>query len=135
MRGHVGATKTNESEQMIPLDERLVVVLLDLREHSAFKQDEDWMFPSDVYVGRKPLSYPGVWWAFREAAKAAVIPHFGTHTLRHMYRSFLSATGTTLDVQKALMRHADIRTTLSYGQEDRTQMQQIQSRISDRVLQ
>ena len=40
---------------------------------------------------------------------------FGVHTLRHSYRSWLDAVGTEIAVQQKLMRHADIRTTMSYG--------------------
>jgi len=39
---------------------------------------------------------------------------FGTHTLRHSYRSWLDAVGTTIAVQQKLMRHADIRTTMTF---------------------
>jgi integrase len=33
----------------------------------------------------------------------------------HTYRSWLDAAGTTLAVQQKLMRHADIRKTMLYG--------------------
>jgi integrase len=61
------------------------------------------------------VSYPWVWRAFQNAADRAVIPRFGVHTLRHSYRSWLDAVGTELAVQQKLMRHVDIRTTMSYG--------------------
>jgi integrase len=52
----------------------------------------------------------------QDAAKAAGLETFGTHTLRHSYRSWLDAVGTSLAVQQKLMRHADIRTTMNiYG--------------------
>ena len=36
--------------------------------------------------------------------------------MRHTYRSWLDAVGTTIAVQQRLMRHADIRTTMNvYG--------------------
>jgi integrase len=53
---------------------------------------------------------------FQDAAVAAKLETFGTHTLRHTYRSWLDAVGTTIAVQQKLMRHADIRTTMNvYG--------------------
>jgi site-specific recombinase XerD len=38
----------------------------------------------------------------------------GWHTLRHTYRSLLGKLKTQLEVQKTLMRQADISTTLKY---------------------
>jgi integrase len=35
--------------------------------------------------------------------------------MRHSYRSWLDAVGTGIAVQQKLMRHADIRTTMKYG--------------------
>jgi len=103
---------------------------------SLFREQTDWIFPSDVYIGRLPLSYPGVWKAFKKAAADAGLPHFGTHSLRHTYRSWLDATGTPLGIQQKLMRHADIRTTMNqYGEADRDRMQQAQSVITGKVLQ
>jgi integrase len=53
---------------------------------------------------------------FQDAATAAGLEAFGTHTLRHSYRTWLDAVGTTIAVQQKLMRHADIRTTMNvYG--------------------
>lgn len=43
------------------------------------------------------------------------IGKMGWHTLRHSYRAQLKHRGTPLDVQKELMRHSDLKTTLGYG--------------------
>jgi hypothetical protein len=51
----------------------------------------------------------------QKAAKAKGLGGIGWHTFRHTYRSLLSACGTPLDVQKELMRHAELRTTMDYG--------------------
>ena len=47
--------------------------------------------------------------------REASIGGIGTHTFRHTYRTWLDSVGTPLGVQQKLMRHADIRTTMSYG--------------------
>ncbi len=39
----------------------------------------------------------------------------GWHTFRHTYRSLLDDTGAPVGVQPKLMRHADIATTMKYG--------------------
>lgn len=47
---------------------------------------------------------------------AGVLGRVGWHTFRHMYRSWLDATGAPLGVQQKLMRHAQISTTMNvYG--------------------
>lgn len=49
------------------------------------------------------------------AADRAAIGKVGRHTFRH-YRASLKPCGTPLEVQKDLMRHADIRVTVEvYG--------------------
>ena len=53
---------------------------------------------------------------FQKAGVKAGIGGLGTHSLRHIYRSWLDAVGTPIVVQQKLMRHADIRTTMNtYG--------------------
>lgn len=53
----------------------------------------------------------------RKAGIAAEIGgDIGWHTFRHSYRSWLDETGAPLTVQKELMRHASIQTTINiYG--------------------
>ena len=53
-----------------------------------------------------------------------------THTMRHTYRSWLDAVGTTIAVQQKLMRHADIRTTMNiYGDVVTDEMSKAQSKV------
>ena len=56
--------------------------------------------------------------ARREAATAAGYGSIGRHTFRHKYETLLRGVDTPLDVQQRLMlmRHADIRTTMQYGE-------------------
>jgi integrase len=83
---------------------------------TQFGGPNDWVFASPSQLGRLPWSYPWTWKMFQDAAVAAKLETFGTHTLRHTYRSWLDAVGTTIAVQQKLMRHADIRTTMNvYG--------------------
>lgn len=87
-----------------------------IRCKSDFRTDADWIFASPLKLGRLPYSYTGVCVAIQEAAKKAKLGHFGTHTFRHTYRSWLDAVGTTVAVQQKMMRHTDIRTTMNiYG--------------------
>jgi integrase len=52
----------------------------------------------------------------RELATENGLGSVGWHTFRHTYRTFLGELKAPLEVQKALMRQADISTTLKYGQ-------------------
>jgi integrase len=84
------------------------------------------MFASPTKLGRQPRSYDQVWRAYRSAGEAAGIGKIGTHSMRHTYRSWLDAVGTSLAVQQKLMRHGDIRTTMSYGDVVTNEMQVMQ---------
>jgi site-specific recombinase XerD len=52
----------------------------------------------------------------RELATENGFGSIGWHTFRHSYRTFLGELKAALEVQEALMRQADISTTLKYGQ-------------------
>lgn len=52
----------------------------------------------------------------RAGMEAGLGDGIGWHTFRHSYRSWLDDTGAPLTVQKELMRHASIQTTMKiYG--------------------
>ena len=111
----VDDVKTRESEAEPPIDDAVLAVLKNWKQMSQFSDAEDWMFASPAQLGRLPWSYDQVWRMYQKAAAQAGIGRLGTHTMRHTYRSWLDAVGTTLAVQQKLMRHADIRTTMLYG--------------------
>jgi integrase len=50
------------------------------------------------------------------AVKAGVGTNIGWHTFRHTYRTWLDSTGAPIAMQRELMRHASIETTMNvYG--------------------
>jgi integrase len=49
----------------------------------------------------------------KPAAAKAGIGKIGWHTFRRSYATLLHGSGTMLAVQKELLRHADIRTTMN----------------------
>lgn len=51
----------------------------------------------------------------RELATKKGFGSIGWHTFRHSYRTFLGELKAPLEIQQALMRQADISTTLKYG--------------------
>lgn len=135
VRQHVGAVKTDESNATMSVDEGMLSVLRTWKQITQFSGEDDWIFASPVQLGRWPISYPWVWRSFQEAARKAGVPRFGTHSLRHSYRSWLDAVGTPIAVQQKLMRHSDIRTTLNvYGDVVTDEMAQANSKVAKLAL-
>jgi integrase len=116
VRQRVDDVKTDHSGGKVPIAPPIAQVFQVWKQMTQFSGPEDWVFASPVQLGRLPWSYPWVWRTFQTAATQAGIATFGTHTLRHSYRSWLDAVGTSIAVQQKLMRHSDIRTTMNvYG--------------------
>ena len=72
----------------------------------------------------------------RKAGIAAEIgSDIGWHTFRHSYRSWLDETGAPLTVQKELMRHASIQTTMNiYGKAMTDTKRQAHSKVVEMVF-
>lgn len=110
--------KTEASRAKLPLHPRLLAELLQFYSRSQFKDSDDWVFASPHTAGARPYhSYRVQQYVIKPAAIACGLGEgIGWHTLRHSYRSWLQKTGTSIGVQKDLLRHADIRTTMNiYG--------------------
>ena len=101
---------------------------------TQFSAPDDWMFASPVQLGRLPWSYDQVYRVYQKAANNAGLGAFGTHTLRHTYRSLLDSVGTPLGVQQKLMRHTDIRTTMRYGDAFTSDMAEANGKVVDLLL-
>jgi integrase len=115
--GQEGELKTERSKSILPLHPDLAEAIGRWKKQASFTHDEDWVFASPFSWGRKP--YHG-WSAQNQilspAAVRAGLGRVGWHDLRHSYRSWLDATGAPIGVQKDLMRHANISTTMNiYG--------------------
>jgi integrase len=135
VRQQVDEVKTIYSDKHIPIDDGMFDVLKIYRQTAVFSADDDWMFASAYKAGKLPVSYPWVWLVFQKAARESGIGKLGTHSMRHTYRSWLDAVGTTIAVQQKLMRHADIRTTLNiYGDVVTDEMAQAHSKVVDLAL-
>jgi integrase len=131
---HLDSVKTEGSCKVIPLDEQLVRVLQTWKQRTEFREAGDWIFASPVKLGRQPISYTAFKEALQRAAVAVGIVRIGTHSLRHTYRSWLDAVGTAITVQQRLMRHADIRMTLSYGETASDDLKQANAKIARRAF-
>jgi len=84
---------------------------------------------------QNPAHHTGVLHVFQKAAKRAGIGSIGTHTMRHTFRSWLDAVGTSVAVQQKAMRHSDIRTTMNtYGDVVTDELVQAGSKVSHLAL-
>ncbi len=70
----------------------------------------------------------------REAAVVAGYGSVGWHTFRHKYTTLLRQFKTPLDVQQKLPRHADIRTTMGYGEVPMDNMRSANSQVVRAIL-
>jgi integrase len=111
VRGVLYPTKTEASEGALPLDPHLAEALLAHKAGSAHASDSDFVFAGDSGKSRWPETMLAD--HIKPAAKRAGIGTFGWHTFRHTYSTLLHALGTAPAVQKELLRHANIQTTLN----------------------
>jgi integrase len=130
VRQRVDETKTEYSDRALPIDAGMLDVLKRWKQATQFGAADDWVFASPAQIGRLPWAAESLNRAYRKAGKASGVGHVSTHTMRHTYRSWLDAVGTTIAVQQKLMRHADIRTTMNiYGDVVTDEMSKAQSKV------
>ena len=118
VEGHLGDVKTIYSRKPLPLDPALAKVLQGWRAKTQFKEQDDWVFASPHTRGEMP--WRTHYMQHNNIRQAAIELKIGTgvgwHSFRHSYRAWLDNTGSSLGVQKDLMRHAHISTTMNvYG--------------------
>lgn len=112
VHGKDGDVKTEYSRDRVPLDPALAQALLHHRT-AWFETPDGWLFANPVT--RRPCHQDEIQKRhIRKAALAAGIGGgVGWHTFRHSYRSWLDEAGAPMTVQKELMRHASIQTTMN----------------------
>jgi integrase len=111
VEGKVNLTKTEASESIVPLDGALAGALLAHRLASAFVAETDFVFAGETGKPRWKDCLLADY--IKPAAARAKVGKVGWHTFRHTYSTLLHAFGTTPAVQKELLRHANIQTTLN----------------------
>ena len=131
--GRVGEVKTEYSRDSVPLDPAVVEALMEHKERS-FSTPEGWLFANPV-TGRPYHQEEIQKTHIRKAGIAAGFGKIGWHTFRHSYRSWLDDTGAPLTVQKELMRHASIQTTMNiYGKAMTDTKSQAHSKVVEMVF-
>ncbi len=132
VHGRIGRVKTEYSEDEMPLDPIFAHVVLAWRKRCA-ASGEDWVFPNP--------NTGGVWHAsvlqgdiLVPAGKRIGIDHLGWHSFRHSDRSMLDAFGSPIGVQQKLMRHAQVSTTMKYGNAYMTDKRKANGAVVQMVL-
>jgi integrase len=135
VRQRIADTKTQGSRRALHISNDLLNVLKMWKQSTEFSTDGDWMFASPAKLGRQPWCYDEVLRRFSKAGEAAGIGVVLTHSMRHTYRSWLDAVGTSVAVQQRLMRHADIRTTMNvYGDIVTDEVKQASGKVAGLAL-
>ena len=95
----------------MPIDPELGEALLLFRRQAVYVTPADYVFAGD---SGKPR-WQGVMLTdhIKPAAVRAGVGKVGWHTFRHTFSSILHNAGTNMAVQKELLRHADISTTMN----------------------
>ncbi len=134
VHGRVGDVKTEYSRDIVPLDTAVVEALM-LHKERSFSAPDGWLFANPV-TGRPYHQEEIQKTHIRNAGVATGIgSDIGWHTFRHSYRSWLDETGAPLTVQKELMRHASIQTTMNiYGKAMTDSKRQAHSKVVEMVL-
>jgi len=112
--GRLNETKTEASTKPLPLDPELATALLSWRRQSTYASDADFVFAGH---SGKPLWHQMILKDYvQPAAARAGIGKVGWHTFRHSYRAWLKRLAAPTEIQKELMRHSNLKTTLEiYG--------------------
>lgn len=134
VHGRVGAVKTECSRSLMPVHPFLMDALTRHREH-CYPTAEGWLFANPGTA--KPYHQSQIVKThIKKAAIAAGIKgRVGFHTFRHSYRTWLDQAGASMTVQKELMRHSSITTTMDiYGQAISTGKRQANSNVVEMVL-
>jgi integrase len=112
-RGHFGTPKSRKSNRAVPLAERVVTALKDLKERSRFVDEVDLVFahPQTGSV----LDPSKVRKRFQVAVRAAGLKPIRFHDLRHSFATGMASVGAPLRAVQEWMGHTDQRTTMIYS--------------------
>lgn len=132
VNGRIGPTKTETSKDDVPLDGDLALVLIEWQKELG--KSKGLVFPSPLTGG---CYHAGMLQKLhlKPAGVRAGIQGLGWHAFRHSYRGLLDETGANAGMQKGLMRHANISTTMNtYGRASIHAKQVANSKVVQMIL-
>lgn len=110
---HQDSPKTEASEEVLPLHEALVDQIAYWRDLQP--EVDGWVF-GNILTGRPYHRDSLLADHLGPIGRACGLPSLGWHSFRHTYRAMLrDLNDVPLEVQRDLMRHANISTTVRYG--------------------
>ena len=133
VNGRIGKTKTETSKDDVPLDGDLAAILLQWRD-SGQNWSSGLVFPSPLTNG---CYHSGIIQKLylKPAGERIGIKGLGWHAFRHSYRGLLDESGANAGMQKGLMRHANISTTMNtYGRAAIKAKQEANSKVVQMIL-
>jgi len=112
--GVAGPCRTESSQKPVPLHPLIAETLVQWREQQPYRKQDDWVFASRRYRGRKPYWGQAILRKFilPKGQELGIQKHFGWHTFRHAYSTLLRSDGTEFKVMQELLRHSSLRSTL-----------------------
>jgi len=116
----LGKVKTTHSGAPLPLSPFVRDAFQEAFQASEYRENESWVFASRFTDGDLPYRSARLQQRMLVPAGKAIGLDFklGWHTFRHSYRVLLERSGADITVQRDLMRHADVHTTMQvYGGE------------------
>jgi integrase len=129
--GALDEPKTPASTARLPMHDSLFRILEQWRPKT---DGSEWVFPSRRTGGVRSASAL-LTKGLQPVARQIGLGHMTWHTLRHACRSWLDSGKTQLGVQKDLLRHADIGTTMNvYGGALSTDMKRAHNRLVNRLV-
>lgn len=121
-------------ERIVPIG-RISIKALQLylkKVRSQFMKD---LLTSNLFLTQqgKPFTRQGIWKFIKQYAKGAGIEkNITPHTLRHSFATHLMANGADLRIVQELLGHADVTTTQTYTQVDKSRLKAIHKKFHPR---
>lgn len=114
VRGEFGTPKSRRSTRSVPMADRVARELESHFQRSAYKADDDLVFPHP-HTGN-PLERSRLLKRFKAARKRAGIARdVRFHDLRHTFGTRMAAAGVPMRTLQEFMGHRDFATTLIYA--------------------
>jgi integrase len=136
VEAHTGEVKTYHSKKELSLHPRVTGAVQMWRSQTEFTQPEQFVFASPWQAGELPYNSSKIQSDYLRVVGKAIGLDFslGWHTFRHTYRTLLRKSGAPLDVQRDLMRHADIYMTSKYGGTELDELRVVNDSVVDALF-
>jgi integrase len=111
--GEFDTPKSRRGSRSVPMSSRVGGELDRLFKASRWQDDDDLVFGEPA--SGEPLRRGALMRRYRRALKAALIPGFRFHDLRHTFGTRMAAAGVPMRTLQEWMGHRDIQTTQRYA--------------------